>query len=476
MTKLRTDKDELTPADILDYIDAYQRDEVPKLDKLWDYYLGKNTTILGKQSPDPNNPDNRTPVPYGRKIITTFTGYAYRPKYITYKSDNVQYLETLQSLFDNNNEHIKTSLAGRNTAIFGMAYELCYIGEKAEARFAAIDPRQMILIYDNSIEPVKKMGIRFYITDEKAGKYKVFVYYANRTVEYDMTKKGTFEKGIIVQVNVSANYFEMLPIVAYYLGEEAQGIIEPVLSLIDDYDLLVSDSMNEFDRFAHAYLLLVKMSLSDQNKSSSPGMFQSALAMIKRRRVFEQLPDKDAVSFLTKNIPTDYIKFMTDLIQKQIHVQSHVPDLSTFADGLSGVAVDRMMFDFENVVSTAEAEFDTGLIDRIKLIDAIFAKTNKSNGGDYSDISIAHKRNKPVNTKEYAETAVMLSNAGFSRYCIVDFMPDEIVPDTEMELEREEEDMESAPPDVEAIPPPTNEDSMEPSDEQEPEEAEDGDR
>jgi SPP1 family phage portal protein len=183
------------------------------------------------------------------------------------------------------------------------------------------------------------------------------------------------------------------------------------------------------------------------------------------------------VSFLTKDIPTDYIRFMTELIQKQIHIQSHVPDLSSFADGLSGVAVDRMMFDFENVVSNAEAEFDTGLLDRIKLIDAIFAKTNRANDGSYADVTISHKRNKPTNTKEYAETAQLLSNAGFSRYCIVDFMPDEIVPDTDMELEREEEDKESEPPDVEMIPEPEAPmpEDVQPTEEQATEEDADGD-
>jgi SPP1 family phage portal protein len=456
MTKIRTNLDTLAPDDIVKFIEDYEKDTVPLLDKLWDYYLGKNTAILSKRSPDPNNPDNRTPVSYGRKIITTFTGYAYRPRYITYKSENEAYLNELTLTFNENNEHIKTSLAGRNTGIFGMAYELLYIDQsmltgKPEVKFATIDPREFILLWDYAIEAKKKMGIRFYqVSGEN---WKVAVYYNDRIDYYDMTRSGT--RNTLTPTESERHFFGDLPIIAYFLGQEAQGIIEPVLPLIDDYDLLISDSMNEFDRFAHAYLLLVKMSLDSQVKSSNPNMIQSGLAMLKRRRVFEQLPDKDAVSFLTKDIPTDYIRFMTELIKEQIHTQSHVPDLgsSAFKDGVSGVAVQRLMFDFENVVSNAEAEFDTGLLDRIRLISNLYALTGRADG-TFDEVTISHKRNAPLNLKEFADTALVMDQAGFSRYLVADIMPDDIIPDVDEELERQKEDREGEMPDIEAVPPP----------------------
>jgi SPP1 family phage portal protein len=456
MNKIRTQLDTLTEPDIIDFIKTYESEVVPKYDKLWQYYLGKNTTILDKRSPDPNNPDNRTPVSYGRKIITTFTGYAYRPRYITYKSENQRLLDELMITFNENNEHIKTSLNGRNTGIFGVSYELLYIDQskrtgKPEVKFAIIDPREMILIYDYSLDQEKKMAIRVYPIDEE--NWKVVLYYPDRVQYYDLKRDKWRYTNELTLTGEEQNFFGEVPVIAYYLGQEAQGIIEPVLPLIDDYDLLISDSMNEFDRFAHAYLLLVKMSLSDQTKSASPGVFKSALALIKQRRVFEQLPDKDAVSFLTKDIPTDYIKFMTELIKEQIHTQSHVPDLgsSAFKDGVSGVAIQRLMFDFENVVSNAEAEFDTGLYDRIRLITVFFGLTNRADG-DFDEITISHKRNAPLNLAEYADTSLTMSQAGFSRASIVEIWPDDVFPDVEQELARQDEDRAVAIPDVEDIP------------------------
>lgn len=458
MYKLKTDKDILTTEDIVKYITDYEADTVPMLRKMWHYYIGKNPTILDKKAPDPNNPDNRTPVSYGRKIITTFTGYAYRPRYITYKSDNETYLKELQLTFDENSEHIKNSIHGRNTGIFGLSYELLYIDQsiltgKPEIKFSVIDPREFILLYDYSMEPKKKIGIRYYCVDKEAKTYKVVVYYNTSTEYYN----GVFDRSgklTLTFDKAETNFFDELPVVAYYLGNEIQGLIEPVAPLIDDYDLLISDSMNEFDRFSHAYLRLVGMSLSDQNKSASAGVFQSALSLLKRRRVFEQLKNKDDVSFLTKDIPTAYIEFMAGLIRDQIHIQSHVPDLgsSAFKDGVSGVAIQRLMFDFENVVSNAEAEFDTGLLERIRLITNVYKKQSRA-AGMFSDITISHKRNAPVNLMEYADISLKMEQAGFSDYSKVDIWPDDIFPDVEAELERQKEDREGAIPDIETIPP-----------------------
>jgi len=143
---------------------------------------------------------------------------------------------------------------------------------------------------------------------------------------------------------------------------------------------------------------------------------------------------------------------MTDMIQNQIHIQSHVPDLSSgaFKDGISGVAVQRLMFDFENVVSTEEAGLDLGLSERIRLITLIYKKTGRPDG-TFDDIQINHKRNAPLNTKEFAETANIMNQAGFSMQTILENMPDDMVPDATEELKRQDEEREKMMPDVEAM-------------------------
>lgn len=473
MTIMKTESDKLTEEQILAYINTYKSTEVPKLDKLWEYYLGHNTKILKRNKAiDVNNPDNRIPVPYGRKIITTYTGYAFRPKFITYKEvvdetieipegEKIEtpYYDQLNENFKINKEWIKTNRAGRNTAIFGLAYELVYVdtetglNEKNEitnknfARFVSVDPRELILLYDFSIEPKKKIAIRFFPTEGSNG--IVEVYYADHFEKYKWTLKTDREEEKLVRDGPDyPNFFKQIPVVSYYFGDEMNGLIEPVLPLLDAYDTLMSDSMNEFDRFAFAYLVMKNFGLTDKAKKQSTEMVENAARALKKKRIFEYLPENAAISFLTKDIPYEFIKFMTDLLKQEIHAQAHVPDFTMMTGTLTGAAIDRLLFDFENVVSSAEADFDVGLCERIDLISIIYKATGVIDGTS-DQIVITHKRNKPNNLAELAQTAVAMKNAGFSRYVIADIMPDDVIPDVDKELERQDQDMEALMPDVE---------------------------
>ena len=469
MELLKTERDILTTDEIEQYIQKYEP-EVERLSNLWAYYKGKNTTILNKKAPDPNNPDNKTPVPYGRKIVTTFTGYAYRPGYITYKADDEAskpYVEQLQATFDLNGEANKTSRHGRNTAIYGYSYEMLYIDRgdallvragnaaptaifdgKAVPRFFVADPREVILLYDYAPEPRKQLGIRYYrITDIH---YKVELYTKTEIVVYDRRREQNSGKWVYSIASQNPNFFGDVPIVAYYMGDDRLGVIEPVLPLIDDYDLLMSDSFNEFDRFASAYLLIKKMSLVPPELKKEAGSVSRALQLLKRRRVFENLPDiSEPVKFLTKDIPTAFIEFMCKKVKDEIHTQSHVPDFREMATGtLSGAAIKRLLFDFENLVSSAEADLDEGLQDRIRLMNIIYGAAGLLTD-DTRAVVITHKRNLPDDLKEAADTALVLTNAGFSKRLIAATMPDSVVPDVDAELAEQAAEREQGMADVE---------------------------
>jgi len=350
-----------------------------------------------------------------------------------------------------NNEHVKTNRAGRNTGIFGLSYEICYIDKddsdgsiKAIPKFFTVDPREMICLYNFEPEPDIIMAIRYYMMDD-ATKYKVDVYYEDHVEHYIRQKKDINSTKWLLMPDVipsEPNPFGEVPVIAYYLGDEMQSIFENVISLIDAYDTLFSDSMNEFDRFAFAYLIMKRISLTNPIDKKDPVKANNALKELKRRRVIEGL-DKDAdIKFLTKDIPTAFIQHIGTQLREQIHIQSHVPDFSgDRMAGASGIAIQRLMFDFENLVSSAEADFDIGLNKRIELICKVLTILGKDAGHEM--VTIQHKRNMPVNNKEFADTALTMSQAGFSRRAIIGIMPEDIVPDIEKELQYEQEEMDA---------------------------------
>jgi len=67
---------------------------------------------------------------------------------------------------------------------------------------------------------------------------------------------------------------------------------------------------------------------------------------------------------------------------------------------------------------------------------------------DSGDVMIMHRRNMPLNVTEWADIAERMKRAGFSRWLIAEIMPDDLVPDVEAELERQDEDMQSLMPSV----------------------------
>jgi SPP1 family phage portal protein len=471
MGLMKTSKRYLSPSDILSYIAEYEATEVLTMNNLWAYYEGKNITIKSRKNPDPNNPFHKLAISYGRKIITTYTGYGWRPGYTSYKlskknesveeEDNVdekeltksdEGMDNLENIFKKNKENIKTNRMGRNTAIFGKHYELVYFdGEldetlqvKALPKWISIDPREMILLYNYDPEPKKVIAIHYFKIEE--GKHKVEVIYSDKIEFYTrLQDKNSFEFKLVSDGKDKQNYLKRIPVPAYYFGDEMSGLIKNVKDLIDAYDILVSDSLSEFDRFAHAYLIMKKFGLTDAMKKKEPGVFDKALKLLKYRRVFEWVPADADIKFLTKDVPFQFIKFMTDLIREQIHIQSHVPDFTSEKMGgnISGAAVERLMFDFENVVSSAEADADVGLFERLELI-VEGMNLAKIKAPDPWEITISHKRNFRINLKEYADTALVLKNTGFSMYAITDWMPDEFIPNTRLELARQKKEMDNA--------------------------------
>lgn len=484
MTLIKTNKQILTNDDILKYISDYETKTVPNLNDLWEYYKGKNVKIESRKPADANNPNNKIIVSYARKIVTTYTGYGYRPKYVTYKPnikkteseivneevDNPEYVppdpvekiftNEIQTVYNANNEHIKTNRAGRNLAVFGLSYELLYVDKevlpassempvKANPKFFTVDPREMIVLYDYSPEPKIIIAIRYYKIDNN--NYNVEVYYKDTVKRYIRYREETNNQVTEWKLKDDpnnpqySNPYSDVPVVAYYRGDEMQSIYENVLTLIDAYDVLMSDSMNEFDRFAFAYLIMKRISLTNPIDKKDPVKASAALKDLKRRRIFEGL-DKDAdIKFLTKDIPTAFIEYMAKKLKEEIHLQSHVPDFTQLTGALSGAAIDRLLFDFENLVSSDEADFDVALIRRGELITNLLKTLNRiPKDSDFATmINISHKRNLPLDRNSFAQMANLLSTAGFSRRMIVSQMPEDIVPDVEAELEEEKLEQEA---------------------------------
>ena len=393
MLQYKLSKDqELTPELIKKLIEKHRSVQVPRFQLLDNYYHNKNkilshvnyrTTVDGEQVVDNTKPNNKVAHPYANYITDTLTGY-FMGEGVTYSSLDDNALEQLLSVLEYNDA------ADEDMSIFGLGVELQYVDSDGMIRFRRIDPREVVLVYDDTLEEDLLYGIRYYptldiLTDKVT--MNIEVYSASFVRKYTASE----ELGDMAFVDEQPHYFGMCPISVFYNNEDELGDFESVITLIDAYDSLEADSLNDFEYFVDAYLCLTGLNADAED-----------IAEMKANRVILLDPDSDA-KWLTKSTSDTNVEDMKIRLDSDIHKFAKVPDMSdeAFAGNASGVAIKYKTMPMENSVAIKERKFKKALQRRIELIFNILSL--KGNAFDWREIEIIFTRNLPTNDSEIAQ-------------------------------------------------------------------------
>lgn len=381
---------------------------------LYDYYKGK-TAITKRTLADPSKPNNRIVNPYATYISDTFTGY-FLGEPISYNcAKNDELLERITDLFNYNDEAAVNSELAKDASIFGVAYELLYTDENADIRFRKIDPIKAIPIYDNTLEEDLLYFIRYYddvdiMTDRKTTYIEV---YGRDNITYYVDDNG------IKLTEERPHAFKAVPINVYQNNQEELGDFENVISLIDAYDAISSDSINEFNYFSDCYLALYGMS----------GTEAEDIAAMKEQRVLLLETDAKA-EWLTKNINDTYVENLKNRLDEQIHKFSRCPAMTddNFAANASGVAMKYKLMGIETATSKKERAFKKALQRRIELICNIYGVM----GADYNymEIQPIFTRNIPANLVEVADVITKVGHL-LSNETQISLLPIDVNPEQE---------------------------------------------
>ena len=187
--------------------------------------------------------------------------------------------------------------------------------------------------------------------------------------------------------------------VEYWNDECQRGDFEPVLGLIDAYDRLESDRMNDKEQFVDALLLLTGCTLEVDERGRTPGQQlreDKALA----------LPDSDAkAEWLCKQLNEADTEVLRQALKEDIHKLCLVPDLTDreFAGNSSGVAMQYKLLGLAQLIHIKERWFREGLRGRMRLYAAFLARVQGTEV-DPQAVRIQFNRNLPVNELETAQT------------------------------------------------------------------------
>ena len=343
---------------------------------------------------DSTKPNNKIANSYASYITDTLVGY-FMGKPVSYNADDDKVLEELNMIFEYNDEADENIELAKNASIYGVAYEMLYMSEE-EVRFKSLDPKQCIPIFDDTIDSNLLAFIRYYdnydvvqdktitiielITDTTITRYQCGNNYNDFTL-----------------LDSYKHYLGMVPIAIFKNNEEELGDFETVISLIDAYDKLESDSLNDFEYFVDAYLALYGFTAEPED-----------IQQMKENRVL-LMDEGTSAEWLTKNVSDNNIENIKNRIDADIHKFAKCPNMADkeFASNASGVAIKFKLLGTENKVSIKERKFKRGLQQRLELLATINGVL--SDGFDWRSIDIVFSRNIPSNDTDIANMVNTLS-------------------------------------------------------------------
>ena len=349
---------------------------------------------------DSTKPNNKIANAYANLITSTLVGY-FVGEPISYTAEDESILDELQMLFEYNDEADENAELAKMASIYGVAYEMLYMEKQDEGmgrpmlRFHTLDTRECIPIYDDTIEKNLISFIRYYtVEDILTEKEKLTVELITAT---DIKRYEAGIAGGLNLVETTPHYFGMVPIAIYKNNEELMGDFEPVLSLIDAYDTMESDTVNDFDYFVDAYLALYGFTADSED-----------IVKMKENRVL-LMDEGTNAEWLIKDADDTNTENMKIRLDKDIHKFSHCPDMSdeNFAGNSSGVAIQYKLLGTENLISGKERKFKRGLQQRLELISHIQGLMGEN--FDWRAIDISFRRNIPANLSEVATMVNELS-------------------------------------------------------------------
>jgi SPP1 family phage portal protein len=373
--------------------------QVHRFKKLEEYYDGKHV-ILDRKFSGEGLPNNKLICNHAAYITDMATGY-FIGNPVTYKAPNI---EPILNNFNRILIHSVDTELCRDISKYGVGYELIYMSsaENPIPKSTNIDPAQIFLVVDDTVEYKSMFAVHYCpkinIDDIITG-YRVDVYTATEIYKYLFNNLQEVSPTLL---GIDQHYFKGVPVIEYWNKSNIQGDFEGVITLIDAYNLLQSDRINDKEQLIDALLAVKGVSFGDNEEEMT-----ATAKLLKKYKILEMPVDGDA-KWLIKQLREADVEILKKSIKDDIHEFSMVPCLTdeNFASQASGVAMKYKLMGLEQLAKTKEGYYRIGLRERLQL----YANILKTKGFniDISDVEITMTRSLPVNETELSQMVIDL--------------------------------------------------------------------
>lgn len=386
---------------------------LPRLRALKEYYSGESP--ITRRVRATGLPNNRIAHPIARYIVSIAAGYlAGQPVSYAVDGDSAA-LDPITDAFSRCAIASVDAENARNASIYGRAVEYVHVRKDEDeneddaviACAVSLSPEQAFVVYDDDYHFTPLFGV-YYIQDTKEDGspdgYRLWIAGATQIRECKISDLGASS---IAEIGATPHFFGGVPMVEYWNDDGERGDFESIISLIDAYDKLESDRVNDKEQEVDKLLLLTGCTLETDERGRAPWQqLREDKALC--------LPDTQAqASYLEGSAASAEDEVLRGALIADIHKLSMIPDLSDkdFANNVSGVAMRYKLWGLEQLTNVKQQWFLEGLRSRLKLF-ARFAVVQGYPQLNVDNVKITMTRALPANDLEYAQLAQTADAAG----------------------------------------------------------------
>lgn len=379
--------DGIPTPEILEYCIKQHQGTLARLNKLSDYYDGKQD-ISNRTFGNPNIPNHKIVANHAKYIVDIATGFLVGNP-IAYSGSQVDKIMDEYSRMDIISHDTELE---KDLSVFGIGYELMYLAPvdegDTEIRIKSIDPRGIFVVTDDTVDKNPLFGVHYqqrFKLDGSLNYYLINVYTADKIFTYHA--KG-LSKGQMTLFEESEHYFGAVPVVEYRNNEERQGDFEQQISQFDAYNLLQSDRINESEQRVNSILFIKGFTLGEDN--------------LNHDSIIETTEKDSDLKWLIKEIKEADNEVLRQSLLDDIHKFSYIPSMTDehFAGNVSGEAMKYKLFGLLQLLSIKTRYMSKSLRKRLELMRNIL--NTKGSNIDISDVKITFKPNLPINTNDLA--------------------------------------------------------------------------
>ena len=401
---------------LLAMIKHHNRNQVPRLETLENYYIGNNESILkGQRRRDKEKADNRIRHSFANTISNFLNSYVLgNPVKVTTNDD--KFTELLDEFNLKNDIDAHNLEIGKDQNNLGRAYELLQRTEEDQDKVYRLEPKEVFMIYDTTVRSrvigaCRYIPINTYELDSSKIKYLVELYTFDHIYRFEPIDINNAEHLVLPEDGIEEHYFNGVPIVEYRSDRFRMGVYEQQLSLIDAYDSAESDTANYMTDTNDALLVIEGRLQNAKDKKYVEGLKDANILILE--------PAEDSITGATGTVKAQYLTKSYDVqgveayktrLRDDIFNLSSTPDLSdqAFSGNQSGEALKYKMYGLQQKRNDKERFLSKGFRVRYKLLENIKRATNEYTG-EPVELTFAYTPNLP---KAYLEELQAFRNSG----------------------------------------------------------------